>query len=380
MRPWMRLQYFLFFVTWTTFVSYWGLIFADRGFDSTEIGLSITVSLVTRSVAVVTLFPLANRYLPLGTITRVLPWLCLAVALALVPDAGFTGLLVLSALLGILYPTQMQVLETAGSLGAQRGLFAYGPARMWGSFGFIVGSALDGLVATLLGDGALLWVFAAGLLALALAALRPMGDEVVAAQRAGALWSWGPLLRSPVIVLALGAAVVLQSSHAAYYAFGTLHLDRLGAAPWAIAAMLVLAPLGEMTVFRLTAGAADRLPIAALLAGAVVGCAARWMLWALVPSWPLLLASQVMHGLTFGLIQLSVVQTLRRHVSPELVGPAQGLYAALGTGGGTAVMTAIAGRTFDLFPALTFTLMAGCAVLAAPLVWGLSRSEARRTA
>lgn len=377
MRTWMRLQYFLFFFTWTTFVSYWGLIFADRGFDSTEIGLSITVSLVTRSVAVVTLFPLANRHLPLGAIARVLPWLCLLVATALVPDAGFTGLMVLSALLGILYPTEMQVLETAGSLGAQRGAFEYGPARMWGSFGFIVGSAVDGAIATVLGTGALLWVFIGGLLVLALAALRPMGDEVVAAQRAGSFGSWGPLLTRPVIVCALGAAVVLQSSHAAYYAFGTLHLDRLGAAPWAIAAMLVLAPLGEMAVFRLLGGAAAGRSIAVLLAGGVVGCVLRWTLWALVPSWPVLLASQLMHGLTFGLIQLAVVQTLRRHVSPELVGPAQGLYAALGTGGGTAVMTAVAGHYFDLSPALTILLMAACAGLAAPLVWGLARAESR---
>lgn len=377
MRTWMRWQYFLFFFTWTTFVSYWGLIFSDRGFDSTEIGLSITVSLVTRAVAVATLFPLVNRYVPLGPITKVLPWLCLVVALAFVPDAGFVGLMVLSALFGVLYPTAMPVLETTGSLGAQRGALDYGPTRMWGSFGFIVGSAVDGLVASLVGDGALLWVFIAGLLGLAVAALRPMGDEHVASQRSGSIGAWGPLLTRPVVVLALLTAVLLQSSHAAYYAFGTLHLHRLGAAPWLISAFLILAPLSEMVIFRITGGVAQRWRVAVLLAGGAVGCILRWVLWAQVPSVPILLAGQLMHGLTFGLVQVAYVQTLRRHVAPELVAPAQGLYAALGTGAGTAVMTALAGAWFDVDPRLTFLAMALCASIAVPLVWTLARVEGR---
>lgn len=60
-RTWMRVQFFLFFLTWTTFVSYWAPIFSSRGFDSGRIGVSITVSLVARALAVAILFPLVNR-------------------------------------------------------------------------------------------------------------------------------------------------------------------------------------------------------------------------------------------------------------------------------------------------------------------------------
>lgn len=375
MQSWMRIQFFLFFFSWTTFVSYWAPIFTDRGFDANQIGLSITVSLVTRALAVVTLFPLVNRVVPMGRITRVLPWLCLVVAVCFVPRTSFTGLMAVSAVFGVLYPTAMPVLETTASLGAQRRVLAYGPTRMWGSIGFIAGAAVDGAVSSWLGIGALLWVFILALLAMACAALLPIGDEVVAAQPSGSLGAWGPLLTHRVFMLALLASVLVQSSHAAYYAFGTLRLDRLGAPAALIAVFLMLAPLAELIVFRLTGAVAERWLLAALMGTAVAGSVVRWAVWTLSPSVPVLLGMQALHGLTFGMMQVAFVQTLRRHVDPTLVAPAQGLYAALGTGGGTAVMTAVAGHWFDLSPALAFGAMAVCAALAAPLVLALGRGE-----
>lgn len=368
MQTWLRVQLFLFFFTWTTFIAYWAPIFSERGFDSAQIGLSITVSLVTRAVAVVTLFPIVNRFVPLGVIVRVLPWLCLGLALCFLPHTGLVTLVVLSALFGILYPTLMPVLETTATLAAQRGAIQYGPVRMWGSAGFIVGAVVDGAVMSWAGTAALMAVFVIGLLSLAVTALLPLGEEAVAAQRAGSLGAWGPLFTRPVFVLALAVSILVQSSHAAYYAFGTLHLQRLGASPAVLAALLVLAPLAELVVFRVTGRIADRWSLASLMGAAVVASVLRWALWAIVPSVSVLLASQVLHGLTFGMLQVGFVQALRRHVAPSLMAPAQGLNAALGTGGGTAVMTAAAGAWFDTAPAASFLLMAAWAALALPVV------------
>ncbi|SLM88195.1 MFS transporter [Brachybacterium nesterenkovii] len=375
MSTWMRIQFFAFFFTWATFISDWAPIFTERGFDSSRVGLAITVSLVTRALAVVLLFPLVNRFVPLGTMLKALPWLCLAGALAFLPHTGFTALVVLSAVFGVLYPTAMPALETTASLGAQRGSLVYGPTRMWGSAGFIVGAGVDGAVQQLFGTPALLLVFIGGIAAMAVTALLPLGDAQVAAQRSGSLGSWGPLFTRPVFVLALAVSVLVQSSHAAYYTFGTLHAARLGAAPVVVAALLIIAPLGELVVFRVTGSFAERWSLAALMGTAVAGSVVRWVLWALVPSVPLLLVSQVLHGLTFGMLQVGFVQTLRRQVSPGLVAPAQGLYNALGTGVGTAVMTVIAGHWFDSSPLLAFAAMIACALAAVPLTLALARRE-----
>ncbi|MCT1654059.1 MFS transporter [Brachybacterium muris] len=377
MRTWMRVQFFLFFFSWVTFLSYWGVIFDARGFDGSEIGLSITVSLVTRAVAVVTLFPLANRWWPIGTIARWLPWLCFVLGLAFLPHTGLTGLLLLSAAFGVLYPTLMPLLETTAALGAQRGALVYGPVRLWGSLGFVIGAAVNGVLARVLGNGALLPVFLLALLALSIMALRPIGDEVVAAQRSGSIGAWGPLFGHRVFMLALGICVLVQSSHAAYYAFGALHLEKLQVDPLLVALFLMLAPLSEMAVFRLTAGVADRWPLVVLMLIATLGALARWGIWVFEPPVAVLLASQLLHGLTFGIMQVGFIQTMRRHIEPHLMAPAQGLYSALGTGAGTAVMTAIAGHFFDISLALTFVAMLVCVLPALPGLIGLALAERR---
>ena len=74
----------------------------------------------------------------------------------------------------------------------------------------------------------------------------------------------------------------------------------------------------------------------------------------------------------------SFIQVLRRHLPAALIAPAQSVYAALGMGVGTAVMTAIAGSVFDASAQLAFAWMLGCALLAIPLVLMLRRGERSR--
>jgi PPP family 3-phenylpropionic acid transporter len=171
-----------------------------------------------------------------------------------------------------------------------------------------------------------------------------------------------------VFVLVLALAVIIQGSHAAYYAFSSLFLSRVGVAPWLIAVFIILAPLSEIVAFRASAPVADRWPITALLSLAVVGVIVRWTVWALPsPVW-LLLLSQLLHSITFVMMQVGFLQTLRRHLSADLIAPAQGLYSALATGGATALLTSAH---------LAFAVMGLWALLGVPLLVLLRRVEWR---
>jgi PPP family 3-phenylpropionic acid transporter len=122
---------------------------------------------------------------------------------------------------------------------------------------------------------------------------------------------------------------------------------------------------------------ADRWPITALLSLAVVGVIVRWTVWALPsPVW-LLLLSQLLHSITFVMMQVGFLQTLRRHLSADLIAPAQGLYSALATGGATALLTAVAGAVFDTSAHLAFAVMGLWALLGVPLLVLLRRVEWR---
>ncbi len=363
MRSWMRVQFFVFYFSWVTFLSYWGIYLNARGFNPTEIGMSITASLVTRGLAVAVLFPLVNRHVGILRLTRALGWLSLACGILFVPDMGYVSLIVVSSAFGILYPTMMPVLETIGTLGAQRGHFAYGPTRLFGSAGFVIGTIVNALVSEYFGNESLIWLFLFGCAAMSVLALRPLRDEVLAQQTSGPLGSWGELVGRRLFWVVLIIVIVTQSAHGAYYAFGALRLQDLGISDQLIGITLIVAPISEMVVFQLSGRKADSMSIPWLLGVAAAAGVLRWLVWAFSTNAGLLLASQTLHGLTFALMQIGFLQFLRRHVPPHLVTPAQSAYAALGTGIGTAAATALAGVFFQTSPTLTFVLMAGISAL-----------------
>ncbi|MGQ4506757.1 MFS transporter [Dermabacteraceae bacterium P13138] len=375
MQLWMRSTFFLFFFSWATFLSYWGLYLSARGFATGEIGMSITVSLITRSLAVVTLFPMLNERLPLLRVARLFCWSSLLLAIAFLPVTGYAGLLVVSALFGLTYPTIMPVLETAATLGAQRGAIVYGPVRMLGSLGFIVGAGANGLVSSYFGNEQLIWVLIGSVALLAVMAQFPLGEDGVANQRSGpTVSSWLPLLRRRDVRYGIGLIVLMQSSHAAYYAFGTLRLEHLGATPQLISIAMMLAPIFEIAVFQMVGSRIERVSLPLLYAVAAAGGVLRWLLWAFSQSVLVLGASQLLHGITFALVQVAFIQFLRARVAPELMSPAQGLYAALGLGVGSAVTTAVAGALMDSSPELAFSLMAAVCLAVIALAPGFAKS------
>ena len=368
MHRWASMQLFLFFFSWSTFLSYWGLIFDARGFATAQIGASITVSLVTRALAIAVLLPLANRALPLAVLARALPWLSVAAGLIFATPLSPVGLVLISAGFGLLYPTLMPMMESVATIGSSHGSLDYGRVRAWGSIGFIVGTGANGLAASLLGNAQLLWLFLGALFLMALLSLLPFGDEEVASQRSGALGSWGPLLRHPTVAAVLGISILIQASHGAYYAFGALQLQRIGTAAWLIAVFIILAPLSEMVAFRATRPVTTRFALWQILLAIVALTAVRWIVWAAQLPMPVLIASQVLHGVSFGLMQVALVTALRQFVGADLIVPAQSMNAAIGGGVATAVLTWIAGVLLDVSVLWAFAPMVATALLAAALI------------
>ncbi|RVU21794.1 MFS transporter [Methylobacterium oryzihabitans] len=168
---------------------------------------------------------------------------------------------------------------------------AYARIRLGGSLGFLAASLGGGWLLGLVGERAGATVFLA-VLALVSAAgsaiflgLRRDGPPATARPVAAPA---RPGRMPPALLLAMGAAALVQASHAAVYAFGSIQWAALGLSPAAIG----------------LAWAVGALPAAIL---------------------PL----QVLHGLTFGATQLGVMAALSRLAPEGARGAAQGRYSAL---------------------------------------------------
>src|SRR5262249_35251036 len=162
---------------------------------------------------------------------------------------------------------------------AQRGR-AYGPVRLWGSAAFIAASFGAGALLDLMAPVDLIWLMVAAM-ALATAAaltLVPLRSEPAGAPGRG---SAPGLLRNPAFLAAIGAASLVQASHAVYYGFSTIDWQAAGYDGGVIGALWALGVMAEIALFALSARLPSAITPVALLMFGAAGALVRWSAMAL---------------------------------------------------------------------------------------------------
>ena len=172
-----------------------------------------------------------------------------------------------------------------------------------------------------------------------------------------------PLLRQPMIRWLLLAVTLIQSSHAVYYAFGTLEWRRLGVPDGIIGALWAMGVAGEVVFFVFAQNVLKRIDPLALVALAGAGGAVRWTLMSVVTDWPWLMAVQLLHAATFACCHLGMMVILSRAVPITHSATAQGLAASMAMGLGMGSMMALAGVLYAGFGSDAYLFMAVVAAL-----------------
>jgi PPP family 3-phenylpropionic acid transporter len=292
------------------------------------------------------------------------------VTLAYLPARGFWLLLALT-LLHAAFLAPMTVLADALAI---RQRFEYGWARGAGSAAFIVGTLISGQSVGAFGLEAIVWSQAA-LLALAACAglLVPefTHERAAPAARApagGVVALLGiPAFRNVVLAVAL-----ILGSHAMHDAFAVIRWTAAGISAPAASVLWSLAVVAEVIVFFAIGPALIRwLTPAGAIALAAVAAMARWAVMALTAELLALALVQPLHGITFALLHLACMRLLARVVPPGLEGTAQAIYATVGIGAASALLTFLSGILYGQLGAHGFWIMAALCAAALPLTFKL---------
>jgi MFS transporter, PPP family, 3-phenylpropionic acid transporter len=241
----------------------------------------------------------------------------------------------------------------------------YGPLRLWGSAAFVVGALTCGLLVDVIAARHLIWVIAAmaGLGAIVSLGLQPLdnpGTASVAPPGATAL------LRQPGFLALIGAAALIQGSHAAYYTFASITWQGSGLGGLTIAGLWVLGVLAEIVVFALSPR--FTLPPAVLVVIGGLSAVARWLITAQEPSVAVLALVQLAHGLTYGLTQVGTMILLARNVPSHVMARGQGYFAAC-TGIVTSSASILSGAVYARHGQGVYYVMAAMALSGAVLMW-----------
>ncbi len=347
------------------------------GLEPGLIGLLLALPIATKIVATRPLTGLIDRGVAPRTLLAA-GSLTLAVTYALMPAAAGLAVFLLGLLIVVNAAAQAPLVPSIDylTLAAARRApkrIDYPRIRMFGSVAFLLANLAGGALLGALGGQVAVPLLLTGLALLAATVALSAGER--AAPRERAPERVGPPPRLPrKLWLTIGAAALIQASHAAIYAFASLSWAAHGvSAPW-IGALWAIGVAAEIALFAGLARlpARWRSPFRLLALGGVAAVVRAVGLSGAEGDLARLVPLQMLHALTFGATHLGAMNAVSAFAPDGARGRAQGT-----VGASTALVSALAtlacGSVYGAFGSgATFLMMAPLALSGLCLV-GLAR-------
>lgn len=255
--------------------------------------------------------------------------------------------------------------------GARDDAFSYGWVRGIGSGGFIVGTMASGILVVTYGLDSI--IITAAVLFLLMAVPVPwLPASTASTGNANVYTGIRELIAMPAFRSVLLVAALVIGSHAMSDTFAVIHWRAKGVSSTAVGLLWSEAVASEIVVFAFFGPyALRRFGSARCAVLAAVAGVSRWTILSMTDNVAALAATQLLHGLTFAMLHLACMRTIRFVVPDALSATAQTLYGTLSLGIASAILTWSSGKLYGVVGAHGFLFMAALCALALPLAAGL---------
>ena len=366
----LSLFYAAFFFASGVQMPFWPVWLASRGLGPAEIGALLAIGQWVRVAANPLVGMLADRAGDRRRVMLLLGVTGVAGYLLCLPARGFAALLLPSAITAAAASALLPLVDSLALASASR--LDYGRVRLWGTVAFIVATLMGGGILQGRSPDIVLYLLLATAVALAASCTALPRAAVPRPSRRAPFWR---LLFDRSFLLFLAAATLIQSSHAVYYAFGTLYWQRLGYADATIAWLWAEGAIAEVVLFYFGAPLVRRIGPHGLMVLGGAGALLRWGATAVATSLPALVLLQPLHALSFAAAHLGAMHFVARAVPPERAATAQSLYAAIVNGVGLGVVALGAGALYAAVGGGAYFAMAAMGGVGAVLAARLARNE-----
>jgi PPP family 3-phenylpropionic acid transporter len=316
-----------------------------KGLDPAWIGVVIAMPTVARLTAVPAVTRFAERrqaVVPAILITSMLATAGFALLAAMTGPLAIATMLLVTA---CAWTPTAPLTDAYALRGVAAHEVSYGPIRLWGSVAYIAGVLGTGVIASSIAPAHLIWavVAIAAISAASAATLEPLPAKLrsVATRRTSTASA-----RRPAFVAILGAAALIQGSHAAYYSFSAMAWQAEGFSSTTIAVLWSLPIVAEIALFACS----PRLGLnnSTLIVIGGLAAALRWAVTGLEPELTVLIVVQLLHALSFGATHLGTMGLLAHRIPGHALARAQGTLSAT-SGLVSAAATIVCGRLFSDF-------------------------------
>ena len=343
----LALTYWLYFGQLGVLVPYLGIFLDGRGFSSAEIGELFAVITLARILGPGIWAGIADKKGNAVGVLRLGSFLTVATFCSVFLFEGFWGLTLSFGLMMMFWTAVLPQLEVITMKSVEGTKASYGLIRLWGSIGFIcltvgVGKALDSFsteTPVIASVGVLLLLFVTTLF---IQAPKASAEKHTAV---GSIWQYAK--QRPFVVF-IFASICLQISFGAYYGFFALYMRDLGYSGQQTGLFIALGVLVEVGIFLIASRLTARFGVWNLLFASLLLTALRWYaLASAADSMAVILLSQVIHALSFGLTHAVSVHFIHQFLPPAFHSRGQAIYISVAFGFGGAFGNYMAGQQWD---------------------------------
>jgi PPP family 3-phenylpropionic acid transporter len=368
--PYWRLSgfYFFYFAFVGALTPFWGLYLKSLSFSAFQIGILMSLLQVMRIFAPNLWGWAADHYGKRVTIVQIAAVLSLLSYVGVFFGTSFAWLFGVMALMSFFWSASLPLVEatTLSHLGEQTA--RYGKIRLWGSIGFILAVLILGYLLDFTSITWLLWAIL-GLKTGVAVFSRFMPEAEVLSHHTDHLPIWQVVKRPEVIAL-ISACFLMAAAHGPYYTFYSIFLVDHGYSKSAVGWFWAIGVICEIGIFLWMPRLFHIFRLRQILLFSFAMAVIRFLLiaWG-IDHVGLVVLAQVLHAFTFGAYHAAAVAMIHHFFKGKHQAKGQAIYTSLAFGAGGTVGGIYSGYTWEkLGPYVTFSIAAGCALLAFILI------------
>jgi len=369
-------------MTWGIFLPYWsGWLIYTKGISVSQASFIMSLGLIARGLSTLFAFPYLSEKFSSKSLLNIMGVGTFVSICGYMLTDSFSGLLLVTVILHLFYPTLMPALDSAASVLVQnKQLKHYGRSRQWGSIGFVSVGVILTIFTGKFGDEIIFWALLLGIIgfvglsfmnAPAILAKKP---QIKPTEKIGL----SQLFRIKHFILVLVIVILLQAAHATYYNYGYIFLQDIHAPIYLIGVIINIAVIAEIVFFSIADKHFSKFSVGTLLAVAAAGSSLRWIFIFAFPNVIVFCLAQTLHAFSFAMGHYAFMKYLISNISQAQIPKAQGIYSALALSWSTAVFTILGGFLYEIEPRYAFLGMLACSLPAMIVALIYQRLEQRK--
>ena len=368
--PYWRLSgfYFFHFAVIGAFVPYWSLYLQSLSFSALQIGILMSLLLVTRIFA-----PTAWGWLADHTGRRVMVVQLAALGgfvcfIGFFFGQSFTWIFLAMLLMSFCWSAALPLIEavTLSHLGDKTD--RYGQIRSWGSVGFILAVVGMGYLLDAAEIIWLLWVVLALKLGILVFSRSIPETEVIGGSVDQD--SIRQVCQRPEVLAFLVSSLLMVFAHGVYYTFYSIYLVEHGYDKGFVGWLWAIGVICEIGIFFLMPWLMQRFSLKLILVFSFACASVRFLMIGWGVEWvALILFAQVLHAVTYGAHHVAAIMVVHHFFHGRHQAKGQTIYTSVAYGLGGTLGAVLSGYTWDgLGAEITFTISAVSALLGMMLV------------